>query len=111
MTRDEPARDALRQELVSAAVRSDVHHEGLAVAQAGDGGPSARVRYQILGQERFGLDLAAGFDEIGIDRIMWGSDYPHREGTYPYSREALRQAFHGWDEAKVRRTPAEWALR
>jgi predicted TIM-barrel fold metal-dependent hydrolase len=33
--------------------------------------------------------------EVGVDRIMWGSDYPHSEGSYPYSREALRASF--WD--------------
>ena len=31
--------------------------------------------------------------EVGVDRIMWGADYPHSEGSYPYSREALRAAF------------------
>jgi predicted TIM-barrel fold metal-dependent hydrolase len=30
---------------------------------------------------------------IGVDRIMWGSDYPHYEGTSPYTREALRHSF------------------
>ena len=25
---------------------------------------------------------------------MWGSDYPHDEGTYPHSREAIRSRFH-----------------
>jgi len=25
---------------------------------------------------------------------MWGSDYPHDEGTFPYTREHLRQLFH-----------------
>ncbi|GAO12481.1 amidohydrolase family protein [Streptomyces lydicamycinicus] len=30
---------------------------------------------------------------IGLDKIMWGSDYPHDEGTHPYSREALRLAY------------------
>ena len=24
---------------------------------------------------------------------MWGSDYPHDEGTYPFTREHLRQVF------------------
>jgi predicted TIM-barrel fold metal-dependent hydrolase len=32
-------------------------------------------------------------DEIGVDRIMWGQDYPHIEGTYPYTTEALRNTF------------------
>ena len=26
---------------------------------------------------------------------MWGQDYPHAEGTYPYTREALRNTFAG----------------
>ncbi len=33
--------------------------------------------------------------EIGIDRIMWGQDYPHIEATYPYTTEALRNSFAG----------------
>ncbi|HEX7094683.1 MAG TPA: amidohydrolase family protein [Acidimicrobiales bacterium] len=32
---------------------------------------------------------------VGLDRIMWGSDYPHKEASTPYSREALRAAFAG----------------
>jgi len=28
------------------------------------------------------------------DRFMWGSDYPHNEGTHPFTREHLRQRFH-----------------
>jgi predicted TIM-barrel fold metal-dependent hydrolase len=30
---------------------------------------------------------------IGVDRIMWGDDYPHSEGSYPFTTEALRAAF------------------
>lgn len=30
---------------------------------------------------------------IGVDRIMWGSDFPHEEGTYPHSCEAIRHTF------------------
>lgn len=30
---------------------------------------------------------------IGVDRIMWGSDYPHIEGSYPHTREHLRLTF------------------
>lgn len=30
---------------------------------------------------------------VGVDRIMWGSDYPHKEGSFPYSRQALRLSF------------------
>ena len=31
--------------------------------------------------------------EIGLETIMWGSDFPHPEGTYPHTRESLRLAF------------------
>nr|MDT0664004.1 amidohydrolase family protein [Micromonospora sp. DSM 115978] len=40
-------------------------------------------------------------DRVGIDKIMWGSDYPHREGSHPYSREAVRASFAGVDAAEV----------
>jgi predicted TIM-barrel fold metal-dependent hydrolase len=40
--------------------------------------------------------------EIGVDRIMWGDDYPHSEGSFPHSREALRAAFGGCDPVETR---------
>jgi hypothetical protein len=40
---------------------------------------------------------------IGVDRIMWGADMPHQEGTYPFSREALRAAFAGIPAEEVHR--------
>ena len=33
---------------------------------------------------------------------MWGADYPHSEGSYPYTTEALRVAFAGYAEPEVR---------
>jgi hypothetical protein len=32
--------------------------------------------------------------EIGIGNIMWGTDFPHPEGTWPHTKEWLRSAFH-----------------
>ena len=40
---------------------------------------------------------------IGADRFMWGSDYPHDEGTPPYTREHLRQVFHAVGEQDLRK--------
>lgn len=31
---------------------------------------------------------------VGADRVMWGSDYPHRESTWPRSREVLTRVLH-----------------
>jgi predicted TIM-barrel fold metal-dependent hydrolase len=39
---------------------------------------------------------------LGADRFMWGSDYPHDEGTHPHSRESLRLLFHDTPEAELR---------
>ena len=33
-------------------------------------------------------------DRIGVDRMMWGSDYPHSESTFPRSREVLDEILH-----------------
>jgi predicted TIM-barrel fold metal-dependent hydrolase len=49
------------------------------------------------------LEDVAVAREIGPDRFMWGSDYPHDEGTPPYTREHLRQVFGGFGEAELRR--------
>ncbi|HLT70193.1 MAG TPA: amidohydrolase family protein, partial [Acidimicrobiales bacterium] len=35
------------------------------------------------------------------------SDYPHDEGTYPYTREALRQVFSDWPEEDLRKILGE----
>jgi hypothetical protein len=40
-------------------------------------------------------------ERIGVDRMMWGSDYPHDEGTHPYTREHLRSRFASVDPAEV----------
>jgi predicted TIM-barrel fold metal-dependent hydrolase len=51
-------------------------------------------------------DVAA-IEELGIDHFMWGSDYPHDEGTHPYTREHLRQLFWNKDEQWMRKLLAE----
>jgi len=40
--------------------------------------------------------------EIGIDNIMWGSDFPHPEGTYPVTRESLRHSFAAIPQEELR---------
>ena len=34
-----------------------------------------------------------GLHEVGVDKVCWGNDYPHYEGTYPYNLETLRLTF------------------
>ena len=40
---------------------------------------------------------------IGVDKIMWGGDFPHEEGTYPHTREALAHTYAGIDPGEVAR--------
>jgi predicted TIM-barrel fold metal-dependent hydrolase len=48
---------------------------------------------------------------MGADRFMWGSDYPHDEGTAPYTREHLRQVFHSVGAADMRAILGENAAK
>jgi hypothetical protein len=34
-----------------------------------------------------------GIEEVGADRVLWGNDYPHYEGTFPHNLESLRLTF------------------
>jgi predicted TIM-barrel fold metal-dependent hydrolase len=48
---------------------------------------------------------------IGVDRLMWGSDYPHTEGTFPHSREQVAKDFAGISEHEIRMLVADNAAR
>ena len=37
-------------------------------------------------------------DVIGVDNMMWGSDYPHSESTFPQSRKILAEILKGVPE-------------
>ncbi|MAT92395.1 MAG: amidohydrolase [Halioglobus sp.] len=39
--------------------------------------------------------------EIGIDRVMWGTDYPHPEGSWPNTREKLMTYMKGLPETDL----------
>ncbi len=54
---------------------------------------------------------SAAMRKVGIERVMWGSDYPHHESTYPHTTAGLRRAFADWDPADVRRVTSENAAR
>ncbi len=44
-----------------------------------------------------------GIDAVGEDRVLWGNDYPHFEGTFPYNLESLRLTFGDLPDARRRK--------
>jgi predicted TIM-barrel fold metal-dependent hydrolase len=50
-------------------------------------------------------------DYIGVETLMWGSDYPHAESTFPRSREILGRILTGLPEAEQARIAGENAAR
>jgi hypothetical protein len=53
--------------------------------------PSFYIRHQIhatFQDDEVGL-MNLGFS--GIDSLLWGSDYPHEEGTFPHTRQVVNR--------------------
>ena len=46
-------------------------------------------------------------NDVGLDSVMWGSDYPHVEGTWPHTRESLRNTLAGIPAEDVRKMLGE----
>ena len=52
-----------------------------------------RHGFASFGEDRPGLDLA---ESHGLtDNVMWANDYPHHEGTWPHSAEAIERTMGG----------------
>jgi predicted TIM-barrel fold metal-dependent hydrolase len=39
---------------------------------------------------------------VGVDKLMWGTDYPHEEGTTPHSKQLIRWLFNDVSESDTR---------
>jgi predicted TIM-barrel fold metal-dependent hydrolase len=50
-------------------------------------------------------------DAIGVDNMLWGSDFPHAESTWPKSREFLARMFAETPEADLRKITSENAAK
>jgi predicted TIM-barrel fold metal-dependent hydrolase len=64
--------------------------------------PSFYVRRQ--GHVTFGNDAAGVVNRsfTGIESLLWASDYPHPEGTWPHTRETLDRVFKGVSDTERR---------
>jgi predicted TIM-barrel fold metal-dependent hydrolase len=50
-------------------------------------------------------------DDIGVESMCFGRDYPHAEGTWPNTYDYLRDLFAGVPEADTRKILGENAIR
>jgi hypothetical protein len=61
--------------------------------------PSEYVRRQVHVTFMDDPMAVAARHLTGVDSLLWGSDYPHAEGTWPRSQEAVAKLFGGVEEA------------
>jgi predicted TIM-barrel fold metal-dependent hydrolase len=50
-------------------------------------------------------------DLIGVDNMLWGSDFPHAESTWPRSQQFLDRIFDGVPEVDRRKITADNASK
>ena len=80
-----------------------------------------RFKEDMLPSDYFHRNVFLGFQEdglgirlrdlIGVDQLMWGSDYPHFESTFPRSREILEDILVGCTEEEKAKIVGENAAR
>lgn len=59
--------------------------------------PSEIIRRQVHASFQHDRAHVRTLDYTGIEAIMWGSDYPHLEGTWPNTRDEIDKVFEGVD--------------
>lgn len=67
-----------------------------------------RQVYVTFQDDKVGLDL---LDYFGPDNVLWASDYPHPDSTWPFSREAIERQMSDLPEAVRRKILRENAQK
>ncbi len=69
--------------------------------------------FKRQGAVTFGDDPVAlrNIEFTGADCLLWGSDYPHDEGTFPHSQAVIERTFAGVGQADKRKIVYENAAR
>jgi predicted TIM-barrel fold metal-dependent hydrolase len=66
---------------------------------------------QVHGTFQFDPVAVRNVSHTGSAALLWGSDFPHAEGTYPHSRETVRRLFAGVEPEAVADMVAGNAVR
>ncbi len=61
--------------------------------------PSAYFKRQMYATFPKDLHGVRAMAHIAPDNVMWGSDYPHRDGTWPFSQKAIEEQFRDIPDA------------
>jgi predicted TIM-barrel fold metal-dependent hydrolase len=73
--------------------------------------PSYYYRRNVFGcffKDTVGIDL---IDRIGVDNVMFETDYPHQDGTFPRSKQVAEELFGHLDEESVYKIARGNAIR
>lgn len=65
--------------------------------------PSAFLYEQVYASFQHDRSAVAANSAMGWQNVMWGSDYPHFEGTFGHTQKTLHELFDGVDEKVSRR--------
>jgi len=55
--------------------------------------PSFYISRQVHATFQDDPSAVANLERTGVSPLLWGSDYPHEESTYPHSRETVARLF------------------
>ena len=59
-------------------------------------------------KDPFGVEMR---HRIGVERVMWGSDFPHSAGNWPYSRKLIDEMFAGVPQPELKQMVALNAVK
>jgi predicted TIM-barrel fold metal-dependent hydrolase len=59
--------------------------------------PSEIMQRQVHATFQHDRALLSTIDVTGVESLLWGSDYPHFEGTWPNTQHELDVIFDGSD--------------
>jgi predicted TIM-barrel fold metal-dependent hydrolase len=60
--------------------------------------PSEFLYEQVYASFQHDVSAVAASSAMGWKNVMWGSDYPHFEGTFGHTQKTLHELFDGVDE-------------
>ena len=64
--------------------------------------------YSCFFKDAVGVEL---IDKVGIDQVMFETDYPHQDGTFPDTKKVAEALFSHLPQAQVNKIARENAIR